>query len=181
MIPKIPMTTRKPSASLPRPASWTRVSAVAETMVEPMKARNFRQVARTVRSFISSVSAGRIDASGILTSGICVDKFAAGGNIRDTEGQESGQREWNCTEQEPGTALSPSGFRLVDRKTDQNVCNSIDHAADNKHCRNCRCIQFHDICVKIEQIQRDNLPDQVAGEVTHAISKSLPVQKTFFG
>ena len=68
MIPKIPMTTRKPSASLPRPASWTRVSAVAETMVEPMKARNFRQVARTVRSFISSVSAGRIDASGILTT-----------------------------------------------------------------------------------------------------------------
>ena len=67
-IPKIPMTTLKPSASLPWPTSWTRVSAVAETMVEPMKARNLRHVARTVRSFMSSVRAGRIDASGILTT-----------------------------------------------------------------------------------------------------------------
>ena len=37
-------------------------------MVDPMKAMNLRQVARTVRSFMSSVRAGRIDASGMFTT-----------------------------------------------------------------------------------------------------------------
>ena len=45
-----------------------------ETIVEPKNAKNFLHVASTVRSFISSVSAGRIEASGIFTTVYINDK-----------------------------------------------------------------------------------------------------------
>lgn len=72
--PNIPITTLKPRASFPRPINSTSVSAVAETIVDPRNAKNFLHVASTVRSFISSVSAGRIDASGIFTTVYMNDK-----------------------------------------------------------------------------------------------------------
>ena len=73
-IPNIPITIRNPKASFPLPVTCTRVRAVADTIEDPRKARNFLQVAKTVLSFMSSVKVGKIDAKGILTTVYINDK-----------------------------------------------------------------------------------------------------------
>ena len=71
--PKIIITIRNPSASLPFPNLSTSVRAKALTTVEPMDEKKVLQDARTVLSCGSSLSAGRIDAIGIFTTVYAVE------------------------------------------------------------------------------------------------------------
>ena len=73
MTPKIIITIRKPSASLPFPNLSTSVRANALTTVEPTEEKKVLQDARTVLSCGSSLSAGRIDAIGIFTTVYAVE------------------------------------------------------------------------------------------------------------
>ena len=61
------ITIRKPRASFPFPNLSTRVKAKALTTVEPTEEKKVLQEARTVLSCGFSLSAGRMDAIGMLT------------------------------------------------------------------------------------------------------------------
>ena len=68
MIPKIAITILNPILSSPLPKKATSVKAVELTIVAPKKAKNFRDVDKAVRSSVSFVKLGRIEAIGTFTN-----------------------------------------------------------------------------------------------------------------
>ena len=67
MKPKMIISILKPFAWFPSPNAATNRNAVALTTVAPRKAKNFLVVDNAVRSSVSAVKLGKMDAIGTLT------------------------------------------------------------------------------------------------------------------
>ena len=56
----------------------------------------------------------------------------------------------HSSKEKPWSALSPAGSGLIDCESNQYISNSINNPADDKHNSDRCCIEFHNVCVKIQ-------------------------------